>query len=114
MTLSWADVSSAGEQAEHGRSVVVHEFIHKIDMQTGQANGCPALPCPALLCPAQSGCASALTAGYEGVLCPILRPSNHGPALWQRGSWAKRLWRELSSRIFCGVGTSVFCKPKLF
>ena len=46
MTLSWADVSSAGEQAEHGRSVVVHEFIHKIDMQTGQANGCPALPYP--------------------------------------------------------------------
>ena len=41
--LSWSDVAQAGESAEHGYNVVVHEFIHKIDLRDGEADGCPPL-----------------------------------------------------------------------
>ncbi len=44
VTLSWQDVAAAGQSASHGYNVVVHEFIHKIDMRDGAANGCPPLP----------------------------------------------------------------------
>jgi Mlc titration factor MtfA (ptsG expression regulator) len=42
--LSWNDVRSAGAAAEDGYNVVVHEFIHKIDMRDGDPDGCPPLP----------------------------------------------------------------------
>jgi MtfA peptidase len=44
VTLSWQDVAGAGDSAEHGHNVVIHEFIHKIDMRDGAADGCPPLP----------------------------------------------------------------------
>ena len=42
--LSWRDVSSAGDRAHEGYNVVVHEFVHKIDMRDGKPDGCPPLP----------------------------------------------------------------------
>jgi MtfA peptidase len=42
--LSWSDVDSAGNTAEQGYNVVIHEFIHKIDMRDGIPDGCPPLP----------------------------------------------------------------------
>ena len=42
--LSWSDVRAAGTSAAEGYNVVVHEFIHKIDMRDGAADGCPPLP----------------------------------------------------------------------
>ena len=44
VTLSWHDVAISGETAIQGHNVVIHEFIHKIDMRKGHANGCPPLP----------------------------------------------------------------------
>jgi len=44
VTLSWEDVAASGASAAHGRNVVIHEFIHKIDMRDGAADGCPPLP----------------------------------------------------------------------
>jgi len=44
VTLSWQDVAAAGQLAGRGYNVVIHEFIHKIDMRDGAANGCPPLP----------------------------------------------------------------------
>ena len=44
VTLSWQDVAAAGHTAGQGHNVVIHEFIHKIDMQDGVADGCPPLP----------------------------------------------------------------------
>jgi MtfA peptidase len=41
VTLSWADVAAAGTTAREGYNVVIHEFIHKIDMRDGAADGCP-------------------------------------------------------------------------
>lgn len=42
--LSWSDVDSAGSTADQGYNVVIHEFIHKIDMRDGAPDGCPPLP----------------------------------------------------------------------
>jgi Mlc titration factor MtfA (ptsG expression regulator) len=47
LTLSWQDVASAGASAATGYNVVVHEFIHVLDMHGkagGAPDGCPLLP----------------------------------------------------------------------
>lgn len=41
--VNWTDVDSAGSTAEQGYNVVIHEFIHKIDMRDGTPDGCPPL-----------------------------------------------------------------------
>ncbi|MCK6415772.1 MAG: zinc-dependent peptidase [Giesbergeria sp.] len=42
--LSWPHVEGAAHSAQHGSNVVVHEFVHKLDMRSGHPNGCPPLP----------------------------------------------------------------------
>ncbi len=42
--LSWSAVKGAGSLTGTGHSVVIHEFIHKMDMKGGVADGCPPLP----------------------------------------------------------------------
>ena len=44
VTLSWEDVETSGDAAAQGHNVVIHEFVHKLDMRDGSANGCPPLP----------------------------------------------------------------------
>ena len=44
LMLSWRDVADAGESAEWGYNVVIHEFAHVIDMRDGVADGIPPLP----------------------------------------------------------------------
>lgn len=44
VTLSWQDVATAGESASRGYNLVIHEFVHKIDMRDGEPDGCPPLP----------------------------------------------------------------------
>jgi len=43
VTLSWQDVATAGESASRGYNLVIHEFVHKIDMRDGEPDGCPPL-----------------------------------------------------------------------
>ena len=44
VVLSWPDVEASADWAASGMNLVIHEFAHKIDMATGEANGCPPLP----------------------------------------------------------------------
>lgn len=47
VTLSWADVAGTdadGPSTNAGYNVVIHEFVHKMDMRSGEADGCPPLP----------------------------------------------------------------------
>ena len=46
VTLSWRDVQEAS--IEEGYNVVIHEFVHKLDMRDGQADGCPPMPSRAM------------------------------------------------------------------
>lgn len=41
MMLSWRHVAASGKTAEEGYNVVIHEFVHVIDMLDGAANGIP-------------------------------------------------------------------------
>ena len=41
--LSWRDVEAAGESAEWGYNVVIHEFAHVLDMADGTPDGVPVL-----------------------------------------------------------------------
>jgi Mlc titration factor MtfA (ptsG expression regulator) len=41
--VNWQDAAGAGASAESGYNVVIHEFVHKIDMRDGAADGCPPL-----------------------------------------------------------------------
>jgi Mlc titration factor MtfA (ptsG expression regulator) len=40
--LSWRDVTASS--GDTGYNVVIHEFVHKLDLRDGQADGCPPLP----------------------------------------------------------------------
>jgi Mlc titration factor MtfA (ptsG expression regulator) len=42
--LSWNDASGAAARAHEAYNVVIHEFVHKIDMRDGAPDGCPPLP----------------------------------------------------------------------
>lgn len=43
VVLSWADVLKGSVNAEDGHNVVIHEFAHKLDEQSGHMNGLPVL-----------------------------------------------------------------------
>ena len=42
--LSWQDVTDSGVSAQWGYNVVIHEFVHVLDLRDGVADGVPALP----------------------------------------------------------------------
>ncbi|AMO21837.1 zinc-dependent peptidase [Ramlibacter solisilvae] len=42
--LSWRDAAGMNAGTHEAYNVVIHEFIHKIDMRDGRADGCPPLP----------------------------------------------------------------------
>src|ERR1700682_3182919 len=44
VVLSWPDVEAGADWANAGMNLVIHEFAHKLDMRSGDANGCPPLP----------------------------------------------------------------------
>lgn len=43
VVLSWQDVQNDSADANDGRNVVIHEFAHQLDQESGQANGAPLL-----------------------------------------------------------------------
>lgn len=43
IVLSWQDVQDGVADPGDGRNVVIHEFAHQLDQESGQANGAPAL-----------------------------------------------------------------------
>jgi MtfA peptidase len=44
LMLAWSDVAAAGATASESYNVVIHEFIHVMDMQDGTPDGCPPMP----------------------------------------------------------------------
>lgn len=81
--LSWPAVDHAG-QGGHASSVVIHEFMHKIDMRNGLADGCPPLP-PGFLGTANRTAAHAAWSGawkpaYEHFLEQVIIAERFGGA----------------------------------
>lgn len=44
VVLSWEDIAMSAEGAEDGYNVVIHEFAHKLDALSGEADGVPPAP----------------------------------------------------------------------
>lgn len=44
LMLAWSDVQAAGETALEAYNVVIHEFIHVMDVRDGHADACPPMP----------------------------------------------------------------------
>jgi MtfA peptidase len=44
LMLAWSDVAAAGDTAQDAYNVVIHEFIHVMDVRDGVADGCPPMP----------------------------------------------------------------------
>ena len=75
--LSWRDVAEAGESADWGYNVVIHEFAHVLDMGDGVADGVPPLPSAAarqqwldVLMPAFDRHDEEVACGYATLLDP--------------------------------------------
>ncbi len=41
LMLAWSDVAAAGSSASEAYNVVIHEFVHVMDLQDGTPDGCP-------------------------------------------------------------------------
>ena len=64
VALSWDDV--AGPDRAPGSNVVIHEFVHKLDMSDGDADGCP--PMPATM---RSAWRATLEAAYDAFVAEV-------------------------------------------
>ncbi len=48
VVLSWEDVLHGAMNLGDGRNVVIHEFAHQLDSETGVCNGAPLMPRPSM------------------------------------------------------------------
>jgi MtfA peptidase len=69
VVLSWPDVAAAADWHATGMNLVIHEFAHKIDMRSGDANGCPPLPPEIPAAPWKA----TLTAAYDDFVARVDR-----------------------------------------
>ena len=74
VTLSWQDVAESGVLAAQGQNVVIHEFVHKLDMRDGGANGCPPLSSRA----ARAAWHTQMQAAYEGFRRQVVMADRFG------------------------------------
>jgi Mlc titration factor MtfA (ptsG expression regulator) len=100
VVLSWSDVEASVDWAASGMNLVLHEFAHKIDMQRGEATGCPPLP------PSMSAAAwqQALTAAYEDFCARV--DDGEDTAIDPYAS-------ESPAEFFAVVSEVFFAEPKL-
>lgn len=80
--LSWHDVTAAS--AETGYNVVIHEFVHKLDLRDGVPDGCPPLP-PGFMGESSARAARALwlatlQAAYEAFREAVIKAERFGGA----------------------------------
>jgi Mlc titration factor MtfA (ptsG expression regulator) len=80
--LSWQDVSAASPDS--GYSVVIHEFVHKLDQRDGAADGCPPLPAGFLGATsarqARAHWLATLQACYDGFREQVIKAERFGAA----------------------------------
>jgi Mlc titration factor MtfA (ptsG expression regulator) len=77
VTLSWADADAPS--SEKGYCVVIHEFVHKLDMRDGAADGSPPLRSRAL----QRRWTEVMQAAYDDFLEDLARAERFGgPTPW--------------------------------
>jgi Mlc titration factor MtfA (ptsG expression regulator) len=104
--LNWKDVAAAGETADRGYNLVIHEFIHKIDLRDGEADGCPPLPTRAR----REHWRSVIGAGYERFREQVIMAERFGAA----SPWLDPYGAESISEFFAVAGEAYFVNRSRF
>lgn len=106
VTLSWEDVAASGTSASQGHNVVIHEFIHKIDMRTGSANGCPPLPTRAV----QAHWQTTMQAAFESFKEQVTMADRFGAA----PPWLDAYGATAPAEFFAVAAEAYFVSPTRF
>jgi Mlc titration factor MtfA (ptsG expression regulator) len=114
VTLSWQDVRDAGQSAHDGYNVVIHEFVHKIDMRDGSADGCPPLPADFMGAPsaghARRNWQLVLTMHYQDFCDKLSLAERFGGA----AQWLDPYAAESIDEFFAVASEAYFVNPENF
>lgn len=106
VTLSWEDVAASGASADAGHNVVIHEFVHKIDMRTGSANGCPPLPSRA----ARAHWQATMQAAFEDFKTRVVMAERFGA----EPPWLDAYGATAPAEFFAVAAEAYFVNPAKF
>ncbi len=104
--LSWRDVREAGTRFEEGYNVVVHEFVHKLDMRDGEPDGCPPLPSRA----ARQAWLATMQAAYDGFRERVIVAERFGG----EPTWLDPYGAEAIDEFFAVASEAYFVNPERF
>ncbi len=116
--LSWEEVSHAGTMAESGRNVVIHEFVHKIDMRGmtfgSSADGAPPLHGKALgsrsLESAQTLWRDVMANAFQDFKVAVLKAERFG----EPAPWLDSYGATAPAEFFAVTAEAFFVKPDAF
>lgn len=104
--LNWQDIDRAGDTAESGYNVVIHEFAHKIDMRDGAPDGCPPLRSRA----ARAAWLEVLQAQYEGFREKVIIAERFGG----EAPWLDTYGAQAIDEFFAVACEAYFVNPPRF
>lgn len=112
IVLSWQAVEQAGQGAHAHSSVVIHEFMHKIDMRNGHADGYPPLPAGYLghrhAATARAHWTQTWSAAYDHFQ-QALRQARQGRQAWP---WLNAYAATAPAEFFAVVCEAYFVSPE--
>lgn len=106
VTLSWQDVQESSEHHARGYNVVIHEFVHKLDMRDGTANGCPPLPTRKV----QAEWRTTMQAAYETFQHQVLMAERFGA----EPPWLDGYGATSPAEFFAVTSEAYFVNPSRF
>ncbi len=110
--LSWHDVTAAS--SETGYNVVIHEFVHKLDLRDGLADGCPPLPAGFLglrgVRQARAHWLAALQGAYDDFREAVIRAERFGA----EPTWLDPYGAEAIDEFFAVASEAYFVNRERF
>lgn len=110
--LSWKDVTASSR--ESGYNVVIHEFVHKLDMHDGAADGCPALPAGFMDQPSERAARAhwhaALQTAYDGFREAVIKAARFGT----EPTWLDPYGAEAIDEFFAVASEAYFVNHERF
>lgn len=106
VTLSWQDAAGSSADAARGYNVVIHEFVHKIDMHDGTANGCPPLPSR----PAKAAWQASMQTAYEAFREQVVMAERFGGS----PPWLDAYAATSPAEFFAVTSEAYFVSPEQF
>lgn len=111
--LGWTDVAAAGVSAAKGYNVVIHEFIHKMDLRDGVADGCPPLPAGFMGASSAAGARrlwlSRLETEFEAFSDQVAASDRFGGLV--KAPWLDRYGAESISEFLAVASEAYFVNP---